>query len=101
MHSGSKNSIHYNGYRNGICIDVEHGIIRYHAVCPANVHNSHRLPCLLDLKILHNYTLADSLYYDECSGQLLIFCGFECLICEMRTRDHRISDAADELLVSI
>ena len=43
-----KNGISYYGYKNSICIDVDHGFIRRYAVTPANIHDSQMLPRLLD-----------------------------------------------------
>lgn len=44
----SWNGIKYYGYKNSICIDVDHSFIRLYAVTPANVHESQMLPHLLD-----------------------------------------------------
>jgi IS5 family transposase len=39
-----KNGISYYGYKNSICIDVDHGFIRRYAVKPANIHDSAGVP---------------------------------------------------------
>ena len=49
MHDGfKKNGVNHYGYKNNICIDVEHGFIRRYAVTAANIHDSQILPMLLD-----------------------------------------------------
>jgi IS5 family transposase len=75
-----KNGINHYGYKNSICIDVEHGFIRRYAVTPANVHDSQMLPRLLDPENEHDYVWADSAYSGECFADLLSLGGFESLI---------------------
>ena len=55
-----KNGLSYYGYKNSICIDVDHGFIRRYAVTPANIHDSQMLPLLLDPENEHDYVWADS-----------------------------------------
>ncbi|MFM9100456.1 MAG: transposase [Cyanobium sp.] len=43
-----KNGVSHYGYKNSICIDVDHGFIRRYAVTPDNIHDSQMLPRLLD-----------------------------------------------------
>jgi IS5 family transposase len=92
-----KNGLSYYGYKNSICIDVDHGFIRRYAVTPANIHDSQMLPLLLDLKNEHDYVWADSAYSGECFDDLLSLGGFESLIHEKGARNHPLSDAAKEL----
>jgi IS5 family transposase len=92
-----KNGINHYGYKNSICIDVEHGFIRRYAVTPANVHDSQMLPRLLDPENEHDYVWADSAYSGECFADLLSFGGFESLIHEKGARNHPLSKAAKEL----
>jgi IS5 family transposase len=92
-----KNGINYYGYKNSICIDVDHGFIRRYAVTPANVHDSQMLPRLLDPENEHNYVWADSAYSGECFEELLSLGGFESLIHEKGARNHPLGDAAKEL----
>jgi transposase, IS5 family len=92
-----KNGINYYGYKNSICIDVDHGFIRRYAVTPANVHDSQMLPRLLDPENKHNYVWADSAYSGECFEDLLSLGGFESLIHEKGARNHPLGDAAKEL----
>jgi len=89
-----KNGINYYGYKNSICIDVDHGFIRRYAVNPANVHDSQMLPRLLDPENEHDYVWADSAYSGECFESLLSLGGFESLIHEKGSRNHPLSDAA-------
>ena len=56
----NKNGLSYFGYKNSICIDVDHGFIRRYAVIPANIHDSQMLPRLLDSENEHDYVWADS-----------------------------------------
>lgn len=91
------NGINYYGYKNSICIDVDHGFIRRYAVTPANVHDSQMLPHLLDPKEEHDNVWEDSAYSAECFESLLSLGGFESPIHEKGARNHPISDAAEEL----
>ena len=54
----SKNGVNHYGYKNNICIDVEHGFIRRYAVTPANIHDSQMLPMLLDPENTDDYVWA-------------------------------------------
>ena len=92
-----KNGISYYGYKNSICIDVDHGFIRRYAVTPANIHDSQMLPHLLDPENEHDYVWADSAYSGECFEDLLNLSGFESLIHEKGARNHPLSDSAKEL----
>jgi IS5 family transposase len=77
-----KNGLSYYGYKNSICIDVDHGFIRRYAVTHANIHDSQMLPLLLDPENEHDYIWADSAYSGECFDDLLSLGGFESLIHE-------------------
>ncbi|MCT4364886.1 MAG: IS5 family transposase [Synechococcaceae cyanobacterium MAG-AL1] len=92
-----KNGISYYGYKNSICVDVDHGFIRRYAVTPANIHDSQMLPRLLDPENEHDYVWADSAYSGECFQDLLNHAGFESLIHEKGSRNHPLGDAAKEL----
>ena len=92
-----KNCINYYGYKNSICIDVDHGFIRRYAVTPANIHDSQMLPCLLDPENEHDYVWADSAYSGECFEDLLSLGGFESLIHEKGARNNPLSEAVKEL----
>ena len=92
-----KNGISYYGYKNSICIDVDHGLIRRYAVTSASIHDSQKVPLLLDPENEHDYAWADSAYSGECFENLLSLGGFESLIHEKGTRNHPLSDAAKEL----
>ena len=39
-----KNGSNYYGYKNSICVDVDHGFIRRYAIIPANLYDSKMLP---------------------------------------------------------
>lgn len=91
-----KNGINHYGYKNNICIDVEHGFIRRYAVTPANIHDSQMLPMLLDPENTDDYVWADSACAGECFENLLNLGGFESCIHEKGSRNHPLSDAAKE-----
>ena len=92
-----KNDINYYGYKNSICIDVDHGFIRRYAVTPANIHDSQMLPRLLDPENEHDFVWADSAYSGECFSDLLSLGGFESLIHEKGARNHPLSDEAKKM----
>jgi len=92
-----KNGINYYGYKNSICIDVDHGFIRRYAVTPANIHDSQMLPHLLDPDNEHDYVWADSAYSGECFEDLLRLGGFKSLIHEKGARNNPLSEEAKEL----
>lgn len=92
-----KNGVNHYGYKNSICVDVDHGFIRRYAVTPANIHDSQMLPRLLDPENEHNYVWADSAYSGECFEELLSLGGFESLIHEKGARNHPLTDDAKEL----
>jgi IS5 family transposase len=92
-----KNGVSHYGYKNSICIDVDHGFIRRYVVTPANVHDSQMLPSLLDPENEHDFVWADSAYSGESFEDLLSLGGFESLIHEKGARNHPLNDAAKEL----
>ena len=92
-----KNGVNHYGYKNSICIDVDHGFIRRYAVTPANIHHSQMLPQLLDPENEHDDVWADSAYSGECFEDLLSLGGFESLIHEKGARNNPLSEASKEL----
>ena len=92
-----KNGVNHYGYKNSICIDVDHGFIRRYAVTPANIHDSQMLPRLLDPENEHDYVWADSAYSGECFEDLLSLGDFERLIHEKGARNKPLSEASTEL----
>ena len=92
-----KNGVNYYGYKNSICIDVDHGFIRRYVVTPASPHDSQMLASLLDPENEHDCVWADSAYSGECFEEFLSLVGFESLIHEKGSRNHPLSDAAKEL----
>jgi IS5 family transposase len=91
-----KNGINHYGYKNSICIDVDHGFIRRYAVTPANIHDSQMLPLLLDPENEHDDVWADSACSGQCFEDLLSLGGFESRIHEKGSRNHPLSEAAKE-----
>ena len=92
-----KNGVNHYGYKNSICIDVDHGFIRRYAVTPANIHDSQMLPRLLDPENEDDYVWADSAYSGECFEDLLSLGSFESLIHEKGARNKSLSEASKEL----
>ena len=91
-----KNGLNHFGYKNNICIDVEHEFIRRHAVTPANIHDSQMLPMLLDPENSDNYVWADSAYAGERFEDLLILGGLQSCIHEKDRCNNPLRDAAKE-----
>lgn len=91
-----KNGINHYGYKNSICVDVEHGFIRRYAYTPANVHDSQMLPRLLDPENCDDYVWGDSAYSGVCFEALLEATGFKSCIHEKGSRNHPLSDEAQE-----
>lgn len=91
-----KNGINHYGYKNSICIDVEHGFIRRYAFTPANLHDSQMLPRLLDPENRDDYVWGDSAYAGACFKALLEAAGFKHCIHEKGSRNHPLSDEAQE-----
>ena len=92
-----KNGIGYYGYKNSICIDIDHGFIRRYAVIPANVHDSQMFPRLLDPENENEYVWADSAYSSECLEELRNLGKFESLIHKKVDRNHSLCDEAKKL----
>ena len=92
-----KNGISHYGYKNSICVDVDHGFIRRYAVTPASIHDSQMIANLLDPENEHDFVWADSAYSGEGIQDLLDLAGFESLIHEKGVRNHPLGDAAKEL----
>jgi IS5 family transposase len=92
-----KYGISHYGYKNSICVDVDHGFIRRYAVTPASIHDSQMIAHLLDPENEHDFVWADSAYSGECIRDLLDLAGFESLIHEKGVRNHPLGDAAKEL----
>ena len=91
-----KDGINHYGYKNNICIDMEHGFIRRYAVTPANIHESQMLPMLLDPETTHDYVWADSAHAGECFEHLLKHGGYENCIHKKGSRNHPLSDTGIE-----
>jgi IS5 family transposase len=66
-----QNGKSYYGYRNGICVDVQHGIIRRYDITPANVHDSQLLPSLLDPENSGDIVWGDSAFAGRKFDELL------------------------------
>jgi IS5 family transposase len=89
-----KNGKSYYGYKNGISIDVEHGIIRRYKVVPANVHDSQLLSSLLDPENTGDVVWGDSAFAGKSFAELLEVAGYESSIHEKGSRFNPLDDDA-------
>lgn len=83
-----KNGINHYGYKNGISVDVEYGIIRRYDIVPANVHDSQLLPSLLDPENSGDVVWGDSAFAGAKFEELLELGGFQTNIHEKGSRNH-------------
>jgi hypothetical protein len=58
--AGLKNGISHYGFKNSVCIDVDHDSSRRYAVTPANIHDSQMPPRLLDPDNEHDYVFGQT-----------------------------------------
>lgn len=58
----NKNGISHYAYKNSICIDADHGLIRRYAITPATIHDSEMIPQVLDPEKRDHFVWADSGY---------------------------------------
>lgn len=91
-----KGSKSYFGYKDHICIDVEHGLIRRYRVTDASVHDSQVLSQLLDEDNDSNAIWADSAYRSETIEATLELTGFDSQIHERGYRNHPLTQAQQE-----
>lgn len=82
----------YFGYKDHICIDVEHGLIRRYAVTAASVHDCQVLGQLLDEDNDSDTLWADSAYRSEAIEETLALIGFDSQIHERGYRNHPLSE---------
>lgn len=78
----------YFGYKDHICIDAEHGLIRRYAVTAASVHDAQVLGHLLDEDNDCDTIWADSAYLSEAIEETLQLIGFESQIHERAYRNQ-------------
>ena len=91
-----KNGKSYYGYKNGISVDVEHGIIRRYDVAPANVHDSQLLSSLLDPENTGDIVWGDSAFAGKKFDELLDLAGFQSNIHEKGSRFNPLDADAKE-----
>jgi IS5 family transposase len=82
----------YFGYKDHICIDAEHGLIRRYAVTNAAVHDSQVLGQLLDADNESDRIWADSAYRSEAVEAILELIGFDSQIHERAYRNQPLSE---------
>jgi len=83
----------YFGYKDHICIDAEHGLIRQYVVTDAAVHDSQVLAQLLDEDNQSDEIWADSAYQAEAIEEALELLGFDSQIHERAYRNAPLSEA--------
>lgn len=83
----------YFGYKDHICIDVEHGLIRCYSVTDASVHDSQVLGQLLDEDNDSDAIWADSACRSEAIEETLQFIGFDSQIHERGYRNRPLTQA--------
>lgn len=83
----------YFGYKDHICIDAEHGLIRQYVVTDAAVHDSQVLAQLLDEDNQSDEIWADSAYRAEAIEEALELLGFDSQIHERAYRNAPLSEA--------
>jgi transposase, IS5 family len=86
----------YFGYKDHICIDAEHGLIRQYVVTDASVHDSQVLGQLLDEDNDSDLIWADSAYRSETIEEVLELMGFDSQIHERGYRNHPLSEAQQQ-----
>ncbi len=91
-----KNGKSYYGYKNGISVDVEHGIIRRYDVAPANVHDRQLLPSLLDPENSGDIVWGDSAFAGKNFDEMLELAGYQSNIHEKGSRFKPLDDEAKE-----
>jgi IS5 family transposase len=91
-----KNGESYYGYKNGICVDVQHGIIRRYDVAPANVHDSQLLPSLLDPENSGDIVWGDSAFAGRKVDELLKLSGYQRNIHDKGSRFNPLDADAKE-----
>lgn len=82
----------YFGYKDHICIDAKHGLIRRYAVSDASVHDSQMLGQLLDEDNDIDSLWADSAYRSEAIEETLELMGFDSQIHERAYRNAPLSE---------
>ncbi|NJL23552.1 MAG: IS5 family transposase, partial [Leptolyngbyaceae cyanobacterium SM1_3_5] len=83
----------YFGYKDHICVDAEHGLIREYAITDAAVHDSQVLGQLLDEDNESDRLWADSAYRSEAIEETLDLMGFDSQIHERAYRNAPLSEA--------
>ena len=89
-----KNGINYYVYKNSICIDKEHVLIRHYAMTPANIPDNQMFQRLLDQENKQNFVRADSAYSGARPQELLEIAGFDNLIHVKGSRNQHLSEDA-------
>ena len=91
-----KNGKSYCGCKNGICVDVQHGIIRRYDVNPANVQDSQLLTSLLDPENSGDIVCGDSAFAGRKFDELLELAGYQSNIHEKASRFKSLDNDAKE-----
>lgn len=87
-----KSGVNHYGYKNHICVDVKHKLIRNWKVTPASVHDSQVFEELLDDDNTHHAVWADSAYRSSDNFQILQNRGLREHIQQKGVRNHPLND---------
>lgn len=82
----------YFGYKDHICIDAKHRLIRHYVVTDASVHDSQVLGQLLDEDNSSDTVWADSAYRSDAIEETLNLLGFDSQIHERGYRNHPLTE---------
>lgn len=87
-----KNDKDYFGYKNHVCIDNKHKLIRNYTTTPAHVHDSEELFDVLDENNSSQSLWADSAYYCSDTQDTLTQCGIKSKIHRKGYRNKKLSE---------
>jgi IS5 family transposase len=87
-----KNGQNYYGYKNHICVDIKHKLIRDYDVTDAAVHDSHVFDQLLDENNSSRDVYADSAYRSEESVERLQKRGFRAHLQRKGCRHRKLTE---------
>lgn len=86
-----KRNTSYFGYKNHVCVDVEHKLVRLFLVTDAALHDSQAMDAVLDETNTNRDVYADSAYRSEEISQNLAVAGYRDRIHEKGYRNHPLT----------
>lgn len=93
----SKNGKNHYGYKNHICVDNKHKLIRKYTTSPAHVHDSEKLFDVLDDKNSSQTLWADSAYYSAEIQETLSECKIKSRVHRKGYRNKALSEFQQKL----